>query len=243
MLKNKTIVCVIPARLSSTRFPRKMLALLSGKPLIQWAFERACQVSFFDEVAIAVDSYELYEVVTSFGAKAFVTSLDCANGTDRLCELKRQKKLQGEIWVNWQGDEPFLKEETMHTLLQSIENPLEEIWTLKKKIHKAEEVHSPHVVKVVCDKQGRALYFSRSTIPSDPDNAIVYKHIGLYAFSETALEKIASLSPCQLELQEKLEQLRFLYHGMCIQVHETTEEIFGIDTKEQLAIAQEMCYY
>ncbi|NGX47885.1 MAG: 3-deoxy-manno-octulosonate cytidylyltransferase [Chlamydiae bacterium] len=239
MLGNKSIVCVIPARMQSSRFPRKLLVPLGGKPLIQWAFEGAMRVSFFDKVVVAVDDPELYEVVTDFGGEALLTSLTCASGTERLIELQTKEKVQGDIWVNWQGDEPFITEETIACLLQSCNSG--EVWTLKRKIKKEEEIESPHIVKVVCDAKGHALYFSRSCIPSDKKN--LYKHIGIYAYTDAALRKISSLSPCPLEQQESLEQLRFLYHGMQIQVHETTQEIIGIDTQEELAIAEKMCYH
>lgn len=241
MLKNKIITCVIPARLASGRFPGKVLAPLGGKPLLQWAFDKAKQVSFFDHVAIAVDSKELYEAVCQFADQVFLTSPDCPSGTDRLVELRQSQQLSGDIWVNWQGDEPFISEETIATLLQSIEDPAREIWTLKKKIDSPQDITSPHIVKVVCDEKGKALYFSRSPIPHSQKN--VYKHIGLYAFSDRALEKIGKLHPCQLEREERLEQLRFLYYGIPIHVHETNQEIFGIDTKEELAIAETMCYH
>jgi 3-deoxy-manno-octulosonate cytidylyltransferase (CMP-KDO synthetase) len=241
MLANKTIICVIPARMLSSRFPRKMVAPLGGKPLIQWAWEGAMKVPFFDQVIVAVDGLELYEAVLDFGGKVLLTSPECKSGTERLVELQREKKIEGDIWVNWQGDEPFITEETISTLLQSCDDPDGEIWTLKRKITAEEEVDSPNVVKVVCDVIKRALYFSRSSVPYGKKN--LYKHIGLYAYSSKALEKIGSLSPCLLEEQECLEQLRFLYHGMQIKVHETEQEIFGINTKEELAMAQEMCYH
>ncbi|MDN3507058.1 MAG: 3-deoxy-manno-octulosonate cytidylyltransferase [Simkaniaceae bacterium] len=230
------VVCVIPARLDATRFPRKLLAPLAGKPLIQWAYEGAKSVSLFDQVVVAVDSKELLDCVDSFGAKAILTSTECASGTDRLVEVRQQ--LNADIWVNWQADEPFITEQSISTLLRAPEEG--EVWTLKKKIISDEEILSPHVVKVVTDEKGRALYFSRSCIPSDQKN--VYKHIGLYAYTDKALYTIGKLEPCALEKQESLEQLRFLYHGMQIQVHETSQEIFGIDTKEELAIAERMCY-
>lgn len=241
MFKNKVVNCVIPARLGSGRFPRKMLALLGGKPLLQWAYDRARLVPFFDRVAIAVDSEELYLAVSQFADEVYLTSADCPSGTDRLVELRESKQLHGDVWVNWQGDEPFIAEEAIEILLQSIDDPEGEIWTLKKKIDDPKAIASPHVVKVVCDAKGKALYFSRSAIPFE--SAPVYKHVGLYAFSDAALGKIAHLSPCPLEKQERLEQLRFLFHGMQIHVHETNQEIFGIDTKEDLAFAEKMCYH
>lgn len=238
MFGNKSVVCVIPARLGSTRFPRKMLAPLKGKPLVQWAYEGAKRCPWFDEVVIAVDSEEIFEVVEGFGGKAVMTAFDCQNGTERLIELQQRGILKGDVWVNWQGDEPFIGTKMIETLLQSCDEG--EIWTLKIAI---EDPSSPHVVKVVCDHLGRALYFSRSPIPHNSKK--YFKHVGIYAYSDEALQKISKLSPCPLEEAERLEQLRFLYNGLSIQVHETDEEIIGIDTPEQLSIAEEMilCYH
>lgn len=238
MLGNKTVVCVIPARLGSSRFPRKMVARLRDKPLLQWAYEGAKRCDCFDEVVVAVDSEELKAVVEEFGGRALMTSFDCQNGTERLVELQSRGALKGDIWVNWQGDEPFISSNTIETLLQSSQNEEEEIWTLKFPIEDPQKIHSPHVVKVVCDAFGKALYFSRSTIPYEGKK--VFKHIGLYAYSDRALQKISHLSPSPLEESEKLEQLRFLYHGLSVQVHQTSEEIFGIDTPEHLLLAEEL---
>jgi 3-deoxy-manno-octulosonate cytidylyltransferase (CMP-KDO synthetase) len=232
------ILCVIPARLKASRFPRKLLALLGGKPLLQWAYERAVRTGLFDEVVVAVDDPELLACVEGFGGKAEMTSQGCESGTDRLIELRGAGKYQADIWVNWQGDEPFITKEAIASLLQNTE--VGEIWTLKKKITSDEQILSPHVVKVVCDQEGRALYFSRSCIPSSQKE--VYKHVGLYAYTDAALGKIKHLPPCELERQERLEQLRFLFYGLQVHVHETDQEIFGIDTKEELAIAEKMCY-
>jgi len=241
MHRGKTIVCVIPARLGSTRMQQKMLADLKGKPLIQQTYEAAKSVPMFDDVVVAVDCKELFDVVTSFGGKAALTDPNCANGTERLIELQSRDKFEADIWVNWQGDEPFITQEMMKILLQSCDEEDEKIWTLKKEITDVNQLASPDVVKVVCDKNGRALYFSRSTIPFHRSREIkqkIYKHVGLYAFTSNALTEIASLAPSPLEEAEKLEQLRFLYHGLPIQVHVTMEEVFGIDTKEELLLAQ-----
>jgi len=234
MLGNKSILCVIPARLGSKRFPGKVLAPFRGKPLIQWVFEAAKKVPFFDDVVLAVDSRELLEEVEKFGGKARLTAPTCRNGTERLIELYKKKEYTADIWVNWQGDEPFITAGMIQPLLQNLK---EEVGTLKCKIQRVEEISSPHVVKVVCDARGRALYFSRSIIPhckevSEKKN--IYKHIGLYVVSDQALQKLATLPACEIEQAESLEQLRFLYHGMKIQVEKIEQEIFGIDTKEEL---------
>ncbi len=233
MFGNKSVVCVIPARLGSTRFPRKMLALLKGKPLVQWAYEGALRCPWFDEVVVAVDSEEIRETVEGFGGRAIMTSVDCQNGTERLIELQRRGILKGDVWVNWQGDEPFIQTKMIGTLLQTCDEG--EVWTLKIAI---DDPQNPNVVKVVCDAQGRALYFSRSVIPHGGKK--FFKHVGIYAYSDRALQKISTLSPCALEMEERLEQLRFLYNGLSIQVHETDEEVIGIDTFEQLMVAEQL---
>ncbi len=234
------IACIIPARLKSTRFPQKMLAPLFGKPLIQWVWESALSVPLFSEVAIAVDSTEVAEVVTGFGGRAFMTNAACLSGTDRLVEVRMQKKVHADVWVNWQGDEPFVNEQMIQDLLQTCSRNDADVWTLKKKILKPEEITSTHIAKVVCNAKGEALYFSRAPIPHyrNVSDKEYYKHVGLYAFSDAALQKISSLEPCALEQAEQLEQLRFLYHGLKIKVHETFEEPFGIDLPEHLSVAE-----
>lgn len=234
------VVCVIPARLKSTRFPKKMLAPLLGKPLLQWVWEAACKVDLFDEVAVAVDSQELAEAVARFGGKPLLTSETCATGTDRLIELCAKGSLKADVWVNWQGDEPFINAQMVRDLLQSCAANDADIWTLKKKIVKPEELASPHICKVVTDQEGYGLYFSRYPIPyvRDGGDYQFYKHVGMYAFRDTALQKFAHLKPCALEEAEQLEMLRFLFHGFKVRVHETQEEPFGIDLPEHLAKAE-----
>ncbi len=236
----KTIACVIPARLKSTRFPRKMLSQLGGKPLLQWVWERASSVAAFNQVAFAVDSDEVAELVSSFGGNYFMTSESCPSGTDRLVELNEKGMIKADIWVNWQGDEPFINDEMIADLLQSCDDDDTDVWTLKKKIINPDEITSPHFAKVVCDHRGYALYFSRSPIPyyrDDPEK-ICYKHVGLYAFTGQALKKISSLKPCSIETAEQLEQLRFLYNNLRVRVHETQHEVFGIDLPEHLSKAE-----
>lgn len=243
MIQDKTVVCVIPARLQSTRFPKKMLAHLKGKPLLQRVWESASAVSVFDKVVFAVDAEETRDLVQSFGAECFMTSVNCPSGTDRLAELWASGAVRADIWVNWQGDEPFISEQMILDLLQTCGESGADLWTLKKKIVNLNEVQSPHFAKVVCDHQGNALYFSRSQIPyyRDPlpeEDKVFYKHVGLYAFTAKALEKISLLQPCSIEQAEQLEQLRFLYNNLKIRVHETDHEVFGIDLPEHLAKAE-----
>jgi 3-deoxy-manno-octulosonate cytidylyltransferase (CMP-KDO synthetase) len=243
MIGHKKVACVIPARLKSTRFPRKMLSMLKEKPLLQWVWEAAKRSSLFDTVAFAIDSEETARVIEGFQGTYFMTSEHCLVGTERLVELMNRKLIDADIWVNWQGDEPFIEEAMIRALLQTCEKDGSDVWTLKKRCHKPEEIQSPHAPKVVTDHQGFALYFSRSVIPyyrdlSPGENQMIFRHIGMYAFSREGLQKISALKPCDLELAEQLEQLRWLYNNVKVRVHETEHEVFGIDLPEHLAMAE-----
>lgn len=239
MYKSKRIICVVPARLHSTRFPKKVLKTLGGKPLLQWVYEAAMSCNLFDEIVFAVDALETKALVESFGGRAFMTSEACLNGTERMVEVKQKYAIQGDIWVNWQADEPFIERPLILDLLQSIDRA-RDIWTLRKKITEESEKQDPNVVKVVVDHEDRALYFSRYSIPyyRQQSELIKYKHLGIYAFTDKALDKIVQLEPCELELSESLEQLRFLYYGMAIYVHETLYKTMGIDLQEHLDLAE-----
>lgn len=240
MIKGKKIVCVIPARLHSTRFPQKILAILAGRPLLESTWRAACSVPFFDEVLIGVDSEEVGRVVSAFGGRWVLTSSSCQNGTERLIEIQSRGIIEGDVWVNWQADEPFLSPAIMEDLLQSCSEEGEDLWTLKTLLTE-EKRGDPSICKVVTDYQGFALYFSRSPIPYRREvNALgkTFRHIGLYAYSDRALKAISSLPSCEIEESEMLEQLRFLYYGLRIRVHETVEESIGIDLPEHLPLAE-----
>lgn len=243
MYKGKKIACVIPARLASTRFPQKVLATIQGKPILQWIWESASTMPFFDSVQFAVDAEATYALVQSFGGKAFYTDVRCSSGTDRLCQLHNEAKVAADIWVNWQGDEPFINQTLIEDLLQSIEQENTDVWTLKRKIDSAEDLVSQHIAKVVTDLQDRALYFSRSVIPycfegePKPD---YFQHIGIYAFTSNALKIITQLAPSKKEQAERLEQLRFLAHGLTIRVHETCQTTLGIDLPSHIALAEQL---
>ena len=244
MLGSKKIACIIPARLKSTRFPHKMLSMLQGKPLLQWVWEAAHKVSFFDTIAFAIDAKETAEVIKTFQGKYYMTSPECKSGTERLVELAYAGKIDADIWVNWQGDEPFIQAQMVHELLQGCGHERSDIWTLKKRIVERADIESPHIAKVVTDREGFALYFSRSVIPyyREPcpeSDKIFFKHIGIYAYTDKALQRIGHLQPSYLEEAEQLEQLRFLYHNLKIKVHETDFDVFGIDLPEHLAKAEE----
>ncbi len=239
------ITCMIPARLQSSRFPRKMLSMLAGKPLLEWVWQAARDTGRFDEIVIAVDAEETADLVRSFGARYIMTSPSCLSGTERLVELALTEQVDADIFVNWQGDEPFIGKEMIADLLQSVHETDADVWTLKKKITNPAQVSSIQYAKVVTDAEGNALYFSRSPIPcyrdACPDEQkIYYKHVGIYAFTKAAILRIAALPPCSLELAEQLEQLRFLNHGLKLKVHETGHEVQGIDLPEHLAMAEEL---
>lgn len=247
MYHQKRIVCVIPARLASTRFPQKMIATLAGRPLLAWVWQAAQQVALFDDVVFAIDAQETADIISSFGGRYVMTDPACQSGTDRLVELFINKKIDADIIVNWQGDEPFITPDMINTLLQTCNNPLEEMWTLKKLIQKPDQIFAPNTAKVICDPTGHAIYFSRAPIPffrDERDPAVLvakkayYKHVGLYAYTGQALKKIATMGNSALEDAEKLEMLRFLEHGMRIRMHETDREVFGIDTPADLAQAE-----
>ena len=169
-----------------------------------------------------------------------MTSKECLNGTERIIEVKKNYSIQGDVWVNWQGDEPFIEKPLILNLLQSIDKSDSDIWTLRKKITDLQEIGDPNVVKVVVDYKDKALYFSRYSIPyyRNHSECVRYKHVGIYAFAQHALDRIACLESCELELSESLEQLRFLYYGMKISVHETIYKTMGIDLQEHLDLAE-----
>ena len=243
----KRIACVIPARLQSSRFPRKMLASLLDKPILEWVWTAACKIKRFDDVVFAIDSDETAELIASFGGRFIMTDPRCVSGTARIIEVMQSGKVTADIWVNWQGDEPFITAAMIDDLLQSCHNEEEGMWTLKKLIEKEENIFAPNIAKVVCDARGFAMYFSRSPIPFFRDEKnldlilkkrVYYKHVGIYAFTTATLQKIATLGFSSLEDAEKLEQLNFLENNIPIRIHETQQEVIGIDTTDDLRRAE-----
>ncbi|MCH9614709.1 MAG: 8-amino-3,8-dideoxy-manno-octulosonate cytidylyltransferase [Chlamydiia bacterium] len=223
------IVCIIPARLKSTRLPEKVLASIAGKPMLERVYEAAKSCKQFDDVYFAVDAKVTQTLVEGFGAKAFMTPVDCPSGTMRLVSLL--DRVDADIYVNWQADEPFIDREMIDHLLQDVNTG--DIWTLKTPL---EDATDPHVVKVVTNQTHNALYFSREPIPH---NGPYFKHVGIYAYTQKALKKIAKLPEAGLQKSESLEQLNFLEHGLTIQVHETTRDTLGIDVADDLALAEQ----
>jgi len=241
-VNGKRVACVIPARLASTRFPRKVLANLGPKPLLQWVWEAANSCQEFDEIVFAVDSDETAHLIEGFGGKWVMTSPDCASGTDRMIALRDLTGMEADVWVNWQGDEPFICGDMISTLLNTVGDDAD-MWSLRKRILRPSEITDPNVVKVVVDKSGRALYFSRFPIPYIRDremegNVTYFKHIGIYAYTDRALDQIKLLKRSMLEKAESLEQLRMMEDGFVIRVHETQFETIGIDHPADLDLAE-----
>ena len=241
MNSDKVIIC-IPARYGSSRFPGKPLAKLAGKPIIQWAYERACE-SLADEVVIATDDDRIVDVIKSFGGNYAMTSSDHPSGTDRIWEAVRNKK--SNIIINIQGDEPLININTVNKLIEALkQNSSIEMGTVVQEASREEIGKDPNVVKVVLDKNGFALYFSRSEIPCDREgDGIVplYHHVGIYAYRYNVLERFVSLEQGLLERCEKLEQLRALENGIKIYTVVTDESNgIGIDTPEDLERAEEI---
>ena len=224
---------MIPARLASTRLPRKMLREIAGKPLIGVVYEAVRSSPLLDDVIVATDSDEILRVCRKHGWKAQMTSPDHRTGTERVHEIATRQS--AEIYLNVQGDEPMIRPEHIASLLEVMRNPEAHVGTLKTPAAE-EDIHNPNAVKVVTDTNGRALYFSRATIPFDRDglNPRYFKHLGIYAYRRAALERFVDLPESSLEKSERLEQLRFLENSFSIYVAETPYDSVGVDTEEDL---------
>jgi 3-deoxy-manno-octulosonate cytidylyltransferase (CMP-KDO synthetase) len=234
------ILGIIPARLESTRLPRKALREICGKPMVAWVYERAHLAKSLTRVTVATDSREILSVCRELGIPTVRTSAGHRSGTDRLVEVMDREP--ADVYVNIQGDEPMVTPAHIDLLVRPFQRrPDTQVSTLKIRI-KPEEARDPNVVKVVTDVEGRALYFSRAVIPHDRDStgrARWYKHLGLYAYRAEALRRFSTLKPSELEQTEKLEQLRFLENGISIAVVETTQDTIGVDTEEDLKRVEE----
>jgi 3-deoxy-manno-octulosonate cytidylyltransferase (CMP-KDO synthetase) len=227
-----SVLGVIPARLASTRLPRKVLREIAGRPLVAWVYEAARKASDLDEVLVATDADEVMQACARLGIPAALTSGDHPSGTDRVWEIAQSRA--ADVYVNIQGDEPFVTAGHVARLVEPFRRmPETQVSTLCIRAT-PDEVDARHVNKVVFGAGGRALYFSKFGIPFDRDGrgAVRYKHIGLYAYRRPALETFHRLPPSTLERIEGLEQLRFLEHGVSITVMETTEPTIGVDTEE-----------
>jgi 3-deoxy-manno-octulosonate cytidylyltransferase (CMP-KDO synthetase) len=232
------IAGVIPARLNSTRLSRKVLRVIAGRPMVEWVWRAARASGLMDPVVVATDSEEVAGVCRERGIPVAMTDASCPSGTDRVREVARQ--IDADIFVNIQGDEPTLTAKFFPPLLALFERPEVEVSTLAVRCP-PEEIDDPNAVKVVTALDGRAIYFSRATIPYDRDGASFTgyrKHLGIYAYRKAALERFAALPPSPLERVERLEQLRLLENGIALYVAEAPADTIGVDTEADLLRAE-----
>ena len=243
-----SIIAVIPSRYASTRLPGKPLVDICGKTMVQRVYEQVRKVELFDDVLVATDDQRIFDAVTAFGGKAVMTSEDCPSGTDRLIEVATANP--ADIYVNIQGDEPFIAPKQIETLIRCFENKDIDIATLVKPFSANDSIdilENPNSPKVVLDAKGEAIYFSRSVVPylrgverNDwLKSHTFYKHIGIYAFRAKALNEVTALEQTPLEQAESLEQLRWLESGYRIKIEVTNTKTFGIDTPEDLQRAEQ----
>ncbi len=228
-----TTLAVIPARLASTRLPRKVLREIVGRPMLAWVYEAARACPALDRILIAADSEEVMRLCEANAWPAMLTSTELPSGSDRVHAVAQLHP--ADIYVNIQGDEPLLHPAHIAALLDPFADPAVQVATLKT-LCTPENIANPNAVKVVTTPSNRALYFSRATIPYDREDtgAPVFKHLGLYAYRAAALNLFHSLAPSPLELTEHLEQLRFLENDIPIHVAETPHDTVGVDTEEDL---------
>jgi 3-deoxy-manno-octulosonate cytidylyltransferase (CMP-KDO synthetase) len=224
---------VIPARLASTRLHRKVLRDIAGRPMLAWVYDAARACPQLDELVIATDSEEVEALCHRHNFPVVMTSPELPSGSDRVHAVAQTHP--ADIYVNIQGDEPLLRPEHLTALLAPFSSPAAEVTTLKVRCT-PENIANPNAVKVVTALDGRALYFSRSTIPYDRDGIAppVWKHLGIYAYRAEALNRFHALAPSSLELTERLEQLRFLENNIAVYVAETDFDTIGVDTEEDL---------
>ena len=234
------IVGIIPARLRSTRLPNKALVDIEGLPMIVHVFKRAELCRALDEVIVATDSQEIFDTVTENGGKAVMTSSSHQTGTDRIAEVAG--KIDADIVVNIQGDEPALDPNVLTLLIEPFKSPDVKVTTPVRKMNDPEEIKNTDRVKVVFSKKGNALYFTRSPIPFSRDgkNTDYYLHIGIYAFRMGTLKEFVDLPPSKLEQTERLEQLRLLENDIPIRVVETDYRSVGVDRPEDIALVEKL---
>ena len=235
-------IAIIPARYASSRFPGKPLALISGKPMIQWVYENVLKANFLDAVYVATDDIRIYNCVIAFGGQALMTADTHTCGTDRLAECADILELDdNDLVLNIQGDEPLIKPEMIADLYSCFDDESVYMGTLKKKIEDKEELDNPNVVKVINDINDNGIYFSRFCLPYERDGKLVihYKHIGAYGYKVWFLKTYSKLLKTPLEKSESLEQLRVIENGYKIRVKETKYQTVGVDTPEQIAQVEE----
>jgi len=227
-------IAIIPARLASTRLPRKILRELNGHPMLWHVYHATRACTQLDDVIVATDSAEIEDVCRAHGWTVRITSAAHRSGTDRVHEVAQS--IPADVYINVQGDEPLGRKEHLDALLHLMTRLDVPVATLKTPCA-AEDINNPNAVKIVTALDGRALYFSRATVPFDRDasgSVRYYKHLGIYAYRKAALDAFCSWPESELERSERLEQLRFLDNGVPIHVAETAFDTVGVDTEEDL---------
>ena len=243
----KSALAIIPARYASTRFPGKPLVKIGGKTMIQRVFEQTKKAGNIERVVVATDDDRIAGEVYSFGGEVVMTSVSCVSGTDRCAEAFEKSQSDAQIIINVQGDEPFIDPRQIEELVALMNKTHADIGTLCQKTVSEEAIFNPNVVKLVKSTTGKALYFSRSTIPFVrgeneklwKEKAPYFRHLGMYAYTSKVLLEISKLQSGQLELAENLEQLRWLEAGYNIYVAENELETIGIDSPQDLLLAEE----
>jgi 3-deoxy-D-manno-octulosonate cytidylyltransferase len=236
------LIAMIPARYGATRFPAKLMQDLCGKPVIVHTYERVADTRLFDEVYVVTDDDRIEKAIREVGGKVIRSKKEHNSGSDRLAEASRD--LDVDIIVNVQGDEPFTDKENLQKVIDIFAKDLTKsiaVASLMEHITDPDDIANPNNVKVVVNKFGEALYFSRNIIPfpRDPNTKVsYYKHIGIYAYRKEALQQFTELPPSLLEETEKLEQLRYLENGFKIRLALTDIPTIGIDTPEDLERAR-----
>lgn len=235
-------IAIIPSRYASTRFPGKPLIDILGKTMIQRVYEGVSGIPLLQDVIVATDDSRIFEHVLSIGGHAMMTSARHQSGTERCAEVVSHLSPKPDIVINVQGDEPFIATQHIHEILDCFNQDDTQIATLVKRIEEHDTLMNPGIVKVVFNEENNAIYFSRNPIPYLREveqqhwhqRFSYYKHLGIYAYRSSILEKIVQLPAAKLEQAERLEQLRWLEHGYPIRVKETRLESMSIDSPQDV---------
>ncbi len=240
MINNMKVIGVIPARYKSSRFPGKPLVDILGKPMIWWVYQQCIKVPELDKVYVATDDDTIYQVCVAFQMPVIMTSDQHKTGSDRVGEVAT--KVQGDLFVNIQGDEPVINPAEISEVISIFEDASVEFGSLRIEITDPDEIAASSTVKVVVDKNDDALYFSRSIIPSnikDGKLARIFRHVGIYAYKRDFLKMFVSMSQTELELGEGIEPLRAMENGYKIRVKETKYSSIGVDYPEQVSLVEQ----
>jgi 3-deoxy-manno-octulosonate cytidylyltransferase (CMP-KDO synthetase) len=233
------VIAIIPARLESQRLPRKMLRDIGGLPLVVCVYRAVRKSPLLNDVIVATDSEEILAACSKHSCKSVMTSSNHRSGTERVHEVS--ETVAADVYINVQGDEPMIRAEHIEALVKVMQDSSVPVGTLKTPA-RSEDIGNPNAVKVVNDAHGRALYFSRSTVPYDRDASSpeYFKHLGIYAYRKEPLDRFVAMPESSLERAERLEQLRFLENGIPIYVAETAYDSVGVDTEKDLMRVQQI---